>query len=142
MIFTFTGPRALTERQASYVRQSVRGLLKPGDIAVVGVCVGTDALIAHTAYAIPGVHVHAVVPANRSQIDPDWRKYCDTSEEMPPSEDPYRDRNKRMVDIGNSLVGYPARPEKESPRSGTWMTIRLARKAGKPTEVHILSEEV
>lgn len=42
------------------------------------------------------------------------------------------DRNKKIVDDGDVLVAAPGEMEEEL-RSGTWATIRYAKKIGKPT---------
>jgi hypothetical protein len=46
-------------------------------------------------------------------------------------ERPYLDRNKDIVRETASLIAAPAEPE-EQLRSGTWSTVRFARKQGKP----------
>jgi hypothetical protein len=46
---------------------------------------------------------------------------------------PYRERNKDIVNTGRIIIACPASPEMhfDSRRSGTWQTVRLARKAEK-----------
>lgn len=45
---------------------------------------------------------------------------------------PYLDRNHMIVNECNMLIAAPIDPEKEELRSGTWATIRYARKKGIP----------
>lgn len=102
---------------------------------VVGGCVGIDALIARLAYG-RGLWVHAVIPADRRFVDPEWRRYCDSAEEMPRDSD-YRARNLRMVELCDELIAIVPGPERDHPRSGTWMTIRLARGLRRPAQIHM-----
>ncbi len=43
----------------------------------------------------------------------------------------YRTRNKHIVTASDILLAFPSGSEKSQPRSGTWMTVRIARKLGK-----------
>ncbi len=136
----FTGTRSVSMVELPRIRQIVEAL--PEDTYVVtGACVGVDAAIARVARQ-RGLHVHTIVPADRSRVDPLWRDYCITSEEMP-SGTTYRDRNARIVELSSRLIGIPSHAEHdpESRRSGSWQTIRMARKAGKDADVHVLCEE-
>jgi hypothetical protein len=45
---------------------------------------------------------------------------------------PYLIRNKRIVEATEKLIAVPAQKEEQFRRSGTWFTIRYARKTGKP----------
>jgi hypothetical protein len=97
-----------------------------------------DALAARIAHG-GRRRVHTIVPADRSRVDPYWRDHCDTFEEMPSGTD-YRARNERIVELSDRLVALPEYPEDDhwSRRSGTWMTVRIARRAGKPVAVVVL----
>ena len=48
---------------------------------------------------------------------------------------PYLDRNRDIVDACEVLLATPDGPERL--RSGTWSTVRYARKIGKPVEVRL-----
>lgn len=102
---------------------------------VTGGCRGVDAQVARSARK-HGLFVYTVLPANRSQVDPDWWAYADAYKEMPKGSS-YRDRDKALVDLSNRLVALPRHPEHDprSKRSGTWLTVRLAREAGKPVDI-------
>ena len=106
---------------------------------VTGGCIGVDALVARMAHG-GRRRVHTVVPADRSRVDPYWRKHCDTFEELDPGTT-YSDRNERIVELSDRLVAFPEYPEHHnlSRRSGTWMTVRIAGRAGKPVEVVTLN---
>ena len=61
-----------------------------------------------------------------------------TWEQMDPTDEPYRRRNKRLIELGRDLLlAFPNRQEQEA-HSGTTMTINIARRAGVPVEVNIL----
>jgi hypothetical protein len=136
----FTGSRELSlplAQSRRVIREAVQSLPKDARV-VTGACIGVDAEVAYLAYGTH--HVHTIVPADRSRVDPHWRDYCDTFEEMPPGTT-YRDRNERIVEVSTRLIGIAQAPENDihSRRSGTWQTIRLARKAGRSVEVRLLT---
>jgi hypothetical protein len=129
-----------TALQAERIRQLIRGL-QPGTTVVTGACVGVDALAAKIAFSTPGIHVMTVVPANRKAVDPNWQRYCHDFYEMPLGTS-YRDRNLYIVDLCDWLLAFPMYAEWDgrSTRSGTWQTIRLARKAGKQAQAFVLAD--
>lgn len=90
-----------------------------------GDCVGGDELLA-TYWAMIGGLLRA--------HDPDMdtlRAFVHSDERMPPL--PYLARNRAMVDRAQALVAAPAGPEEQ--RSGTWSTIRYARRLGRPVAI-------
>jgi hypothetical protein len=103
---------------------------------ITGGARGGDAYIGEWLYRNRRDAEHVVVvPADRSQVDPWWEKYEPgrvTVVEMPPGTT-YRDRNAVLVKRADVVFGLPAYPEDhpQSRRSGTWQTIRMARRAGK-----------
>jgi len=141
MIIGFTGTRAgMEESQRSMVREILEAYedveLHHGD------CVGADSEI-HTVAMyrhIPRIVVHP----------PTYRKYrafrgtgMGTHESATRGvefknttvtvlkPDGYRERNQAIVDACDILVAAPNCREEENQRSGTWMTVRMARKQGK-----------
>lgn len=135
----FTGTRNVRDVDLERIRAAVLAL-PPDATVVTGACIGVDALVARMAHG-GRRHVHTIVPAGRSRVDPYWRQHCNTFEEMPPGTD-YRARNERIVELSDRLVAFPEYPEDHhrSHRSGTWMTVRIARRAGKPVEVVVLND--
>ena len=108
---------------------------------VVGACRGGDGAIARCAHAL-GFRVHAVVPADHSQLADDWQETCDTWEQCPTGTD-YRFRNQCLVDhVTGWLVAVPhAREDAPSERrSGTWQTVRLARAQSRLVKVLGIAE--
>ncbi len=98
---------------------------------VTGACTGIDAIIGFSAATEWPDRRHIVfVPADRRHVDRWWFDF-DFVEvyEMPPGST-YRERNQRIVDTSQRIVGYPigAEDHPAQRRSGTWQTIRMARR--------------
>ena len=87
-----------------------------------GDCVGADADAHEIMYIGCDVIIHP--PTNSSK-----RAYCKGYKELR-EEKEYLDRNKDIVDETNLLIAIPC-GYLEQIRSGTWSTIRYARKQGK-----------
>ena len=135
MKVAFTGSaRTLTHRQKITITARIENLPKD-TLIVTGACIGVDAFVARVAFKL-GLVVHTVVPANRSKVDPDWRLFATTFEEMPEGSS-YRDRNTRMVELAKDLlIGYPeTETNGRDIGSGSWMTIRIAQRRGRHIEV-------
>jgi hypothetical protein len=90
-----------------------------------GDCVGAD----DEAHDIANECGYAIIlhpPTNGSK-----RAWREMPRHMMRPEKPYLDRNKDIVRETASLIAAPAEPE-EQLRSGTWSTVRFARRQGKP----------
>jgi len=104
---------------------------------VTGGCTGFDALMGEYCALRWEDLVHVVVvPADQKAVDPWWTKptlsHVDITVVQMPEGSTYRDRNIEIIRRSHTMLGQPERPEadEKSRRSGTWQTIRLARKAG------------
>lgn len=91
-----------------------------------GDCVGADGE-AHAVAALLGVRI-----VIRPGSDPKRRAFCSGDVVMPPA--PFLVRNRAIVDDVDVLVAAPL-TDAEQVRSGTWATVRYARKCGKPVVV-------
>jgi predicted Rossmann fold nucleotide-binding protein DprA/Smf involved in DNA uptake len=142
VLIGWTGTRTLRKRDLWIVRAAVASFVPRSVQFVTGGCVGVDAEVARLATTF-GVYVHTIIPWDRSRVDPEWSAFCDSHELMPEGSS-YADRNRRIVAMSDLLVGVAQHPEGHigSRRSGTWQTLRIARRAGVPTRVIILREEV
>lgn len=136
----FTGARRLGTADYAQVVEIVKALPEGARI-VAGGCIGVDDYVSHIGHST-GRKVHIVLPSDRSRVASGWQDVCDTFEEMPAGTD-YRARNQRIVDLSDRLIAIPEHDEHDplSRRSGTWMTIRIARKAGKQVDTHVLCGE-
>lgn len=115
---------------------------------VYGGCIGGDEAIAIwlTTYGPAGSRHRVILPANRKAVA-EWWKYPNAADPFPlveymPAGTTYKDRNQRIVDISDLVIGFPEYPEDhpKSLRSGTWQTIRMARRKGTLKQVCILRE--
>jgi len=93
-----------------------------------GDCIGAD-LTFHLIVedTMPDVKIHRHIPENQTKR----AKYstCGTYVDYEPK--PYLERNHDIVDMTDILIACP-KDEKEVLRSGTWATIRYARKLKRP----------
>ena len=129
MNWGFTGTRhGMTERQ----QNALRLLIERDDLALLhhGDCYGADRQ-AHEIVTDDGKDV-AIHPPDDSKA----RANCklptmsgSSSFRMPPA--PYLVRNHAIVDACSVLIAAP-RSLSEEQRSGTWATVRYARKIGRP----------
>lgn len=133
---SFTATRDLDEAGAVVI-VTMLCQVPPARRYLTGGARGGDVYIGRwLAMTLPGAEHAVVLPANRSQIDPWWDYPLPggpvTLIEMPPGTN-YADRNQRLVDEATAVYGLPAYEETDprSLRSGTWQTIRMARRAGK-----------
>lgn len=95
-----------------------------------GDCVGADTdfheIITQYNKEHPNKKIKIIIhpPDNRA-----LRKFNQGDEVMQPL--PYLERNSRIVETCDILIGCPLDKNNEELRSGTWSTIRKARKKGK-----------
>lgn len=120
----FTGSRV-----GMSVKQTIalRAVLSSTDEFHHGDCLGADAE-AHRIAREAGVRAIVVHPPS----DPKARAFCAGDVQRAPV--PYLIRNRSIVNETEFLIAAPRGPEVL--RSGTWATVRYARKVGK--EVHVL----
>ncbi len=136
----FSASRILDESGRATILRSVGTLA--GDEYVTGGAIGGDALLGQLLWAMYPKAVHTViVPANRRAVDPWWERISERINLIfMPDGSTYEDRNAEIVQRATCLYAYPrfAEHDPRSRRSGTWQTVRLARRAGKSCTVHIL----
>ena len=101
--------------------------LKSGDWLITGACIGVDAQIFHLAKdRYPEIPQLVIFPYNRDKIDTTIEAYANDVIWMPQGTD-YRDRNERIVAESDRIIAFWTGKE----RSGTYMTMNIARRAGK-----------
>jgi predicted Rossmann fold nucleotide-binding protein DprA/Smf involved in DNA uptake len=134
----FTGSRRLDLSHKDVVAEVLDTLTPDKDELVVGGADGADIIIAQMAIR-RGFKVHAVLP--QASFHPHARHYSTSFEYAAMGHndtDSYMNRNDLLVLRSDRLIAFPdtAYPS----RSGTWATIRRARKAGKHVELHPLHD--
>jgi hypothetical protein len=103
------------------------------DRYVTGGAIGGDAFIGRWLLSNrPDAEHVVIVPGNWSRVDRWWPPATVKVVMMPPHST-YAARNARIVEESAMVFGFPGYPEDDprSARSGTWQTIRMARKAAK-----------
>jgi hypothetical protein len=130
----FTGTRfGMTQIQKDAIK-AILSEMRPESVHH-GDCVGADYEFDRIARKLNlAVRIHP--PLNN-----ELRAYCSYSaiENYTPEE--YHSRNRAIVDATNMLIAAPLEP-KEILRSGTWMTIRYARKREHPCVIVFISGKV
>src|SRR5258708_6635636 len=119
--------------------QKIKVQYGPENVLIItGACIGIDTEAAMIARHLQ-MRVKYVIPSDRKQVDPHWKDNCDEYEEMP-FDTSFMQRNERMVEIADELFAFAAFPEdaSRSTRSGTWATVRRARKKGIKVTTHTL----
>lgn len=139
--YAVTGPVGLTTPEAdriyAYLRQ-LRRLIQPGDQFVAGGAYGVDTYVARHAVGVlgfnardcalflPAADYNEIVALGFSEAG--WRLVHCKRGKTPP--DSYMKRNDALVAFADVLWAFP-RSAREEQRSGTWATVRRARKRGR-----------
>jgi len=129
LVIGFTGSRrGLTEAQHSALSRWLRASYTTH--AHHGCCVGADAAFAERLASLLVLCETHAWPSNLPHyVDAVARKTADILHDpLPPL-----DRNRAIVDACGILLACPDGPERL--RSGTWATVRYARKQGKPVVI-------
>jgi len=118
----FTGTRqGMSPAQRKAVRQLLAQLRDKIEECHHGDCLGADEDFHLTARSFK-LFMVLHPPTN-----PRWRAFQDFDEVRPPTD--YLERNKAMIKEVDRLIACPSTQD-EQVRSGTWATIRYARKKG------------
>lgn len=122
----FTGTRVgMTDRQRAVVIDLL--LAERAEIVYHGGCVGADTEFDCICYYFFPRGITTVIhPSNKKEMQGRWHYTLFVMPEKHPL-----DRNRDIVDESDFLIATP-KEDKEMLRSGTWATIRYARKNGKP----------
>lgn len=122
----FTGTRkGMTTAQKQSVSDYIKSLSL--DAAHMGDCIGADADFYEIIRQHGDIRTVGHIPDNDS-----LRTRLVYDEEMPPQ--PYLKRNQDIVDDSDILIATPDSYTEVS-RSGTWATIRYAKKRGIPVVI-------
>lgn len=125
LVAGFTGTQAgMTAQQCAVVRR----MLQLCHVVHHGDCIGADKDCHEIADQL-GLVITIHPPEN-----PKKRAYCSSRLADVRPEKPYRVRNYDIVDESRVLIATPKTMEEET-YSGTWMTVRYARRKGKPIRI-------
>lgn len=127
----FTGTRkGMTLRQRQVFWQLLQ-LTEP-EVLHHGCCEGADEEAHRMSIFVKGTKRHLHPPIDTRHR---CKRYIDMQLTAQHEEEPadYHERNHAIVDACDVLVATPDGPERL--RSGTWATVRYARKIGKPVVV-------
>ena len=129
----FTGTQeGMSEKQRSSLRQVLAGFFADGArVFRHGDCVGADAQAHAIAKAI-GFRVVIHPPSDDSK-----RAFCQGDVVLTPR--PYLLRNRHIVDASGVLIATPKGDEEL--RSGTWSTVRYARKVRRDFTIKIIAPQ-
>ena len=123
----FTGTQDVTEISSARrkrLKQVLERLRAQGyERLLHGDCVGADAMADGFARTL-GYRIIIYPPDNDSK-----RAFCSAHVLHEPA--PYLERNHMIVNHCQLLIAFPRKPGKEVLRSGTWATVRYARKIGR-----------
>ena len=135
----FTSTRKLREKDPPRIRGVLDTL--DADRYVTGGAIGGDALIGlYLVLTQPSKEHIVYVPHNTSQVEWWWETEAARATGAVINVfhgGSYAERNQKIVDAINKLYAFPGYPEQDghSRRSGTWETIRMAKK--RPIDKHI-----
>jgi hypothetical protein len=144
VIVSFTGPEEIDGDDARYVREVVAKIVQvPQMMFVTGGAVGVDTVVARAAREFfPDAHHLVVVPGRADcRWNRDLRREFEVryGPERSTTGATYMARNDLLVRYADELYAFPWTSDEEG-RSGTWATIRRARKASVPIKMFPLRE--
>lgn len=124
LVVGFTGTQVGPKDAQLLAFRKLLGMLKPISGLHHGDCIGWDAA-AHDVFDIKGkfIGIHPPInPIKRANC------VCKNANQMVFERKDYLDRNRDIVDATDILIACPQEEEGEVMRSGTWSTVRYARK--------------
>ncbi len=127
MKYGFTGSQKGTDdKTVLKVLKSLK--LTKDDTVVTGACIGIDAQVALlVAKHYPKVKQLIIVPGNKSKVDNNVLKIKNAKYIFMSKNTTYRMRNERLVEESDRFIAFWTGIQ----RSGTFMTMNIAKKAGK-----------
>lgn len=87
-----------------------------------GDCIGADDMAALKFH-----RYDTYIIAHPGLVRKEYRAHCTANDLVMTSTETHR-RNFTIVKLSDLLLAFPSGPEKDFPRSGTWQTIRIARR--------------
>jgi hypothetical protein len=130
-----TGSRTMPTPAQKYVMSTlVNALCLPGSELHHGCCIGTDETAHFIAARIPRVRICGHPGYGRNQSSPYRMNSGREIFAVMHAALPYAQRNRAIVEACITLLAFPLYPEDDSRslHSGTWQTVRIARRLRKP----------
>lgn len=128
LVIGFTGTQRGPSSDQLLAFRKLLGMLKPISGLHHGDCIGWDAA-AHNVFDIKGKFIAIHPPSNKSKRA---NCVCKNANQMMFDPKEYLDRNHDIVDATDLLVACPGEEDGEVLRSGTWATVRYAKKNKSP----------
>jgi len=146
MRLAVTGTRppvsGFTPYEQERIVDAVMPLLQSGDQLGCGGCIGVDelvglAVVRHNAGRPRDDRIRLVVflPSNKGQIARAMVRHADL---LIDHNQGYLERDQALVNWAEHVVGIPLYDETRQPRSGTWATVRMAKRANKLAKTLVL----
>ena len=127
-IIGFTASRELSYKQKMFIFKIISKL--KAQKFITGGCWGGDEAIAMAINKYhPNIPHTVIVPYNRSQVSQKAIQCASPKDNIiwMPEQTSYRDRNKKIVELSDKIIAF----WNGNMRSGTKMTINIAKKANK-----------
>lgn len=141
MKYGFTGSRYINPMHFAAMDEVLTAHLD-GVEYTTGGAVGVDTYVLRKLSAWLPTALHRVcLPEHGSDWDNPYLELADEVIRVPDTmKHPWRSRNAAILDHSDVLLAFPLHAEEhgQSKRSGTWMTIRMARQRSIPTVVTVL----
>ena len=128
IVVGFTGTQRGPSGDQLLAFRKLLGMIKPISGLHHGDCIGWDAA-AHEVFDIKDKFIAIHPPINPSKRA---NCVCKNANKMMFSPKEYLDRNHGIVDATDILIACPSEEDGEALRSGTWSTVRYARKNKSP----------
>lgn len=138
--FGFTGSRYTDPTHQPLIEEVLHAHLD-GSSYTTGGQVGIDTyVLRRMVLLVPEAHHRVCIPESGPGWDNPYLDLATEVERVPDGEHKYRARNERILDHSDCLLAFPLHPEAhtQSRRSGTWMTVHLARSRGIPVKIYVL----
>lgn len=131
----FTGTRSITAKDEDVIAKRLRVICRHAERVITGACVGVDAYIAHYVNDnYPDIVNVIVVPSERRLVDNTVLGIADAMHIHMAQGTTYRQRNEMIVSLSEVVEAFWTGDH----RSGTKMTIGIARREGKLGQITIL----
>jgi hypothetical protein len=137
----FTGSRYLNPTHHLALDEVLFAYLGAEEYTTGG-AVGVDTYVLRRLKILAPEALHRVcLPEHGPDWDNEYLKLADEVIRVPDTMNhAHRSRNKAIIAHSDVMLAFPLHPEShdQSKRSGTWMTIRMAQKAGVKVDITVL----